>query len=117
MGVIKNPRSVFKIAHREDLVAAYLGQTATKTLDLLKSCIGGVLFIDEVYSLGSGYQGKIPFPKKQSTRFADFCLKMPEKVYMHHRRIRKRRRSLFFQIEQRTKIKIPMGAQTGAVHP
>jgi len=64
MGVIKNPRSVFKIAHREDLVAAYLGQTATKTLDLLKSCIGGVLFIDEVYSLGSGVSGKDSFSKE-----------------------------------------------------
>ena len=64
MGVIENPRSVFKIAHREDLVASYLGQTATKTLDLLKSCIGGVLFIDEVYALGSGVSGKDSFSKE-----------------------------------------------------
>lgn len=64
LGVIENPKSIFKIAHREDLVASYLGQTATKTLALLKSCLGGVLFIDEVYSLGSGKEGKDSFSKE-----------------------------------------------------
>lgn len=51
MGVL-SPSGPFKIAHRDDFVAGYLGQTAIKTSKLLKSCIGGVLFIDEVYSLG-----------------------------------------------------------------
>jgi replication-associated recombination protein RarA len=64
MGVIENPKNIFKIAHREDLVASYLGQTATKTLALLQSCIGGVLFIDEVYSLGTGVSGKDSFSKE-----------------------------------------------------
>lgn len=40
-----------KIVSRPDFVAEYLGQTAIKTLDLLKSNIGKVLFIDEAYSL------------------------------------------------------------------
>lgn len=44
----------FKIAHRDDFVSGYLGQTAIKTSKLLKSCLGKVLFIDEVYSMGSG---------------------------------------------------------------
>ena len=64
LGVIENPKSIFKIAHREDLVASYLGQTATKTLALLNSCLGGVLFIDEVYALGSGREGKDSFSKE-----------------------------------------------------
>jgi stage V sporulation protein K len=38
---------------RSGLVAGYLGQTAIKTLAVLKSCLGGVLFIDEAYSLAS----------------------------------------------------------------
>ena len=38
---------------RSDLVAGFLGQTALKTKDIIKECLGGVLFIDEAYSLGS----------------------------------------------------------------
>ena len=43
---------------RSELVAGYLGQTATKTADVVASAAGGVLFIDEAYSLtGSGQGG------------------------------------------------------------
>jgi SpoVK/Ycf46/Vps4 family AAA+-type ATPase len=36
---------------REELVAGYVGQTAIKTKDILDRAMGGVLFIDEAYSL------------------------------------------------------------------
>lgn len=39
---------------RSDLVAGYVGQTAIKTRDVLKKAYGGVLFIDEAYSLAKG---------------------------------------------------------------
>jgi len=52
IGILKN--NVFKKATRNDLVAGYLGQTAIKTRNLVKDCLGGVLFIDEAYSLGTG---------------------------------------------------------------
>ena len=51
LGVLKS--GIFKKVTREDLIAGYLGQTATKTKEVLKSCKGGVLFIDEAYALGN----------------------------------------------------------------
>ncbi len=42
---------------RSELVAGYLGQTATKTAEVVESAVGGVLFIDEAYSLTSGADG------------------------------------------------------------
>lgn len=51
LGVLKN--GIFKKVTRDDLIAGYLGQTATKTKDVIKSCRGGVLFIDEAYALGN----------------------------------------------------------------
>jgi hypothetical protein len=42
---------------RSEMVAGYLGQTAMKTADLVKSAEGGVLFIDEAYSLSGDQYG------------------------------------------------------------
>ena len=58
MGVISKPQDAsgtipFKKATRSDMIAGYLGQTAIKTKALITQCLGGVLFIDEAYSLGN----------------------------------------------------------------
>jgi AAA+ superfamily predicted ATPase len=42
---------------RSELVAGYLGQTAVKTAEVVASAAGGVLFIDEAYSLTGGDTG------------------------------------------------------------
>lgn len=47
---------------RSGLVAEYVGHTAIKTHEVVKSAMGGVLFIDEAYSLSNG--GKQDFGKE-----------------------------------------------------
>ena len=71
MGIIKgnkrgrnsNKKYEFKIVKRSDLIAKYLGQTAAKTQKVIDSCKGGVLFIDEAYSLGNS-EGRDSFSKE-----------------------------------------------------
>jgi hypothetical protein len=41
------------VAKRSDFVGKYVGHTAPRTLEVLNSAVGGVLVIDEVYSLGA----------------------------------------------------------------
>mgnify|MGYP001792830513 CR=1 FL=1 len=42
---------------RSELVAGYLGQTAAKTAEVVATAVGGVLFIDEAYSLTGDQYG------------------------------------------------------------
>jgi len=42
---------------RSELVAGYLGQTAVKTAEVVATAVGGVLFIDEAYSLTGDQYG------------------------------------------------------------
>jgi SpoVK/Ycf46/Vps4 family AAA+-type ATPase len=48
----QNKKFKFKIAKRSDLVGQYVGHTAVKTQKVINDSFGGVLFIDEAYSLG-----------------------------------------------------------------
>lgn len=55
----------FMTANREDLIGGYLGHTAAKTSEILEASLGGVLFIDEIYSLGD---------KEKKDSFAKECI-------------------------------------------
>ena len=56
LGMLVRPEVVE--AHRADLVGEHLGSTAIKTNRLVDSALGGVLFVDEAYSLhNEGYSG------------------------------------------------------------
>lgn len=63
MGILKTDKVVK--ASRADLVGKYLGSTAIKTKEILNSANGGVLFLDEVYSLGN---------KEQTDSFSKECI-------------------------------------------
>lgn len=39
-------------AKKKDFLGRYIGHTEPKTTELLEKCLGGVLFIDEIYSFG-----------------------------------------------------------------
>lgn len=61
MGVLQN--GTVHVAKRSDLIGKYLGHTATKTQEFFKKCKGGVMFIDEAYSLGH-QEGRDSFSKE-----------------------------------------------------
>lgn len=51
MGFLNNNK--FILAKRSDLIGKYCGHTAKQTQEMIDKAEGGVLFIDEVYSLGN----------------------------------------------------------------
>lgn len=61
MGILS--KGHMHIASRSDLVGKYLGHTAAKTQEFINKCKGGVMFIDEAYSLGNA-EGRDSFSKE-----------------------------------------------------
>jgi SpoVK/Ycf46/Vps4 family AAA+-type ATPase len=61
LGILKTDN--FIEIKKDDLVAKYLGQTSHRTKELLESGMGGVIFLDEAYSLGNA-EGRDSFAKE-----------------------------------------------------
>lgn len=59
LGKILNDAGILSKGHlveveRADLVGEYIGHTAQKTREMLKKSMGGIMFVDEAYSLAQG---------------------------------------------------------------
>ncbi|WP_028782893.1 AAA family ATPase [Thalassobacillus devorans] len=66
-GLLKRGHMI--VISRSDLVAGYVGQTAMKTKKKIREALGGVLFIDEAYSLYNG--GRDDFGKEAIETLVD----------------------------------------------
>lgn len=64
LGFIKQNKLVEVSA--KDLIGQYVGQTAPKTLEIIEKSLGGVLFIDEAYSLAN--------TSKNNSSFNEECI-------------------------------------------
>ena len=53
---ILSDKKVFVEAQRKDMIGEYVGHTAPKTQNVIDRALGGVLFIDEAYSIASYIQ-------------------------------------------------------------
>lgn len=51
LDIFEDSKSEFKILSRSDFVGSYMGHTSNKSRKLLTKAAGGVIFIDEAYSL------------------------------------------------------------------
>ncbi|TGB04655.1 AAA family ATPase [Halobacillus salinus] len=75
-GLLKRGHMV--VVSRSDLVAGYVGQTAMKTKRKIREALGGVLFIDEAYSLYNG--GRDDFGKEAIETLVDEMTKHNENL-------------------------------------
>ena len=77
MGYLTN--KTIKFVKRSDLIGGYLGQTAIKTQKILDECKGGVLIIDEAYSLGNP-GGKDSYSKECIDTLTAYLSECPETI-------------------------------------
>ena len=77
MGYCKKKK--VKFVKRSDLIGGYLGQTAIKTQKVLDECKGGVLVIDEAYSLGNK-EGRDSYAKECIDTLTAFLSESPDTI-------------------------------------
>ena len=70
---------IIKFVKRSDLIGGYLGQTAIKTQKVLDECKGGVLIIDEAYSLGNP-EGRDSYSKECIDTLTAFLSESPDTI-------------------------------------
>ena len=70
---------IIKFVKRSDLIGGYLGQTAIKTQKVLDECKGGILIIDEAYSLGNP-EGRDSYSKECIDTLTSFLSESPDTI-------------------------------------
>lgn len=76
LGICKTPNVVF--GTQGNMIAGFLGQTATKTEEVIRSAFGGVLVIDEASSLADGRS------TENSDSFSKSCLDTLNRMLSEH---------------------------------
>lgn len=56
LGIVRNPK--VREVKRPDLCGTHIGESGPKTLELIEKSLGGILFMDELYTLVERHQGK-----------------------------------------------------------
>lgn len=67
--------------HAKDLIGKYIGHTANMTMDAVKNAFGGVLLIDEAYSIG-GDPNHIPSFNRECVNALNQCLSEYKKDFV-----------------------------------
>ena len=98
IGILKS--GVFKKVTRGDLVAEYLGQTAIKTRKIVNECIGGVLFIDEAYSLGNTNKSEDIYSKECIDTLCEMLSDLKNEIMVIIAGYKKELNDCFFSVNQ-----------------
>lgn len=78
LGIIDKRR--FKITKRSDWVGKYQGHSVAKAKKLIESCRGGVIFIDEAYSIISAKDGDDMYGKEVLTEIVEAMSNLDKQV-------------------------------------
>lgn len=90
----------FIVATRSDLVGRYVGETAIKTKKVLESAMGGVLFIDEAYSIcTSNGSSRDSFGEESLTTINEFMSKYPNDIIIIFAGYKNKLESTIFKIQ------------------
>lgn len=97
----------FKVVTSADLIAGYVGQTALKTRKVLKSSLGGVLFLDEAYSISSGDSDSVGFSKECADTINAFLSEHTSNFVMIIAGYEKDLENCFFSLNKGLKRRFP----------
>ena len=78
LGIVDKRR--FKITKRSDWVGKYQGHSVAKAKKLIESCKGGVIFIDEAYSLVSAKDGDDMYGREVLTEIVEAMSNLDKQV-------------------------------------